>query len=204
MSKFLDSNGLLYLWGKFTARLSGKLDKTGGTLTGTLALNDDPATDMQAANKRYVDSKVAAAGGGDMLKSAYDSNANGIVDNAEKVNGHTVEADVPAGAVFTDTTYAPASASVDGLMSASDYSKLSAFGAAGDYVLKSDIANAYRYKGSVANYAALPAEGSQVGDVWNVEDTGMNYGWTGAEWDALGEVFTVDPITNADIDAITA
>ena len=42
---------------------------------------------------------------GDMLKSVYDTNDNGIVDNAEKVNNHTVETDVPAGAVFTDTIY---------------------------------------------------------------------------------------------------
>ena len=40
-----------------------------------------------------------------MLKSTYDTNENGIVDNAEKVNNHTVNADVPSNAVFTDTTY---------------------------------------------------------------------------------------------------
>lgn len=42
-------------------------------------------------------------GAGDMTKAVYDTTDNGIVDNAEKVNGHTVESDVPAGAVFTDT-----------------------------------------------------------------------------------------------------
>ena len=44
-------------------------------------------------------------GVGDMLKYIYDTNANGIVDNAEKVNNHTVEKDVPSNAVFTDTIY---------------------------------------------------------------------------------------------------
>jgi len=44
-------------------------------------------------------------GSGDMLKSTYDTDNNGIVDNAEKVNNHTVLSDVPADAVFTDTTY---------------------------------------------------------------------------------------------------
>ena len=44
-------------------------------------------------------------GGGDMYKAVYDTNNNGIVDNAEKVNNHTVESDVPSNAVFTDTTY---------------------------------------------------------------------------------------------------
>ncbi len=35
-------------------------------------------------------------GNGDMNKATYDKNNNGIVDNAEKVNGHTVESDVPS------------------------------------------------------------------------------------------------------------
>lgn len=42
---------------------------------------------------------------GDMSKAVYDTDNDGIVDNAEKVNNHTVETDVPANAVFTDTTY---------------------------------------------------------------------------------------------------
>jgi len=48
-------------------------------------------------------------GSGDMLKSIYDTNQNGIVDNAEKVNGLTVETAVPINAVFTDTVYTPPS-----------------------------------------------------------------------------------------------
>lgn len=43
-------------------------------------------------------------GSGDMSKSVYDTNNDGIVDNAETVNGHTVEKDVPENAQFTDTT----------------------------------------------------------------------------------------------------
>ena len=44
-------------------------------------------------------------GAGDMLKSVYDTDDDGVVDNAEKVNNHTVLTDVPADAVFTDTIY---------------------------------------------------------------------------------------------------
>lgn len=40
-----------------------------------------------------------------MRTTIYDTNNNGIVDNAEKVNGHTVNSDVPENAVFTDTKY---------------------------------------------------------------------------------------------------
>lgn len=42
---------------------------------------------------------------GDMLKSVYDTNNDGVVDNAEKVNSHTVNKDVPADAQFTDTIF---------------------------------------------------------------------------------------------------
>lgn len=46
---------------------------------------------------------------GAMNKSIYDTNNSGVVDNAEKVNNHTVESNVPANAVFTDTTLAAGS-----------------------------------------------------------------------------------------------
>lgn len=45
---------------------------------------------------------------------------------------------------------------------------------------------AYVFKGSVASSASLPLSGNMIGDVWNTLDTGMNYAWTGVEWDALG------------------
>jgi hypothetical protein len=37
--------------------------------------------------------------------SKFDADGDGIVDDAAKVNGHTVKSDVPEGAVFSDTTY---------------------------------------------------------------------------------------------------
>lgn len=52
---------------------------------------------------------------GDMKKSVYDTNDNGIVDNAEKVNGLTVATAVPANAKFTDTTYEVVSTTANGL-----------------------------------------------------------------------------------------
>lgn len=75
---------------------------------------------------------------------------------------------------------------------------------AGEYAKKSEIANVYKYKGSVANYAALPGSGNEVGDVWNVEDTDMNYGWTGESWDPLGQIFSIESITTGEIDTILA
>lgn len=72
------------------------------------------------------------------------------------------------------------------------------------YAKKTDIANAYVYKGSVASVSDLPSTGNKAGDVYNVEATGMNYAWTGTAWDDLGGTFTIVSITNAEIDAIIA
>ena len=54
----------------------------------------------------------------------------------------------------------------------------------------SKVSAVYKVKGSVANYASLPASGQVIGDVWNLLDTGSNYVWTASGWDKLSE--TVD------------
>lgn len=51
--------------------------------------------------------------------------ATGFVGNVEgMINNHTINADVPANAVFTDTTYSVATTSSNGLMSSDDKTKL--------------------------------------------------------------------------------
>jgi hypothetical protein len=41
-------------------QVSGKLNLTGGTLTGSLILNADPTQNLEAATKQYVDSKIGS------------------------------------------------------------------------------------------------------------------------------------------------
>lgn len=55
-----------------------------------------------------------------------------------------------------------------------------------DDKISTAISSVYRYKGSVATYNDLPASGNTTGDVWDVQDTGMNYAWNGTGWDPLG------------------
>lgn len=50
------------------------------------------------------------------------------------------------------------------------------------------IGTALKYKGSVSSYSALPSTGQEVGDMWNVLDTGKNYAWNGTEWDDLAGI----------------
>lgn len=72
----------------------------------------DALRDRTGTNTKYKPRDMAPAilglGPGDeyMLKSVYDTNDNGIVDDAELVNGHTVESDVPAnlGQILEDKT----------------------------------------------------------------------------------------------------
>ena len=54
--------------------------------------------------------------------------------------------------------------------------------------------SAYHVKGSVANLAALQdIENPSEGDVYNLEDTGINAVWTGSEWDELGTFVDLTP-----------
>lgn len=55
-----------------------------------------------------------------------------------------------------------------------------------DTAIASAVSSAYKYKGSVASQSALPASGNEAGDVYDTQDTGMNYAWNGTAWDALG------------------
>lgn len=54
----------------------------------------------------------------------------------------------------------------------------------------------------------LPTTGQVAGDVYNLEaasdygPAGTNVAWDGKAWDALGGLFVVDALTNAEIDAI--
>ena len=58
--------------------------------------------------------------------------------------------------------------------------------------ISQEVIGLYKFKGSKDTYEELPAEGNQVGDVWNVVESydkypaGTNYAWTGTQWDALG------------------
>ena len=101
---FTTDDGKLYV---------GDKEVSGKSITIDAALSD--------TSKNPVQNKV--------IKTELDKKAN-ITDiptslpanggNADTVGGHTVKADVPANAVFTDTTYEPATSSTDGLMSAAD------------------------------------------------------------------------------------
>ncbi len=165
----------------------------------------------------------------------FSTNKYGAVVSGEAVT----KADLVAlGLPAQDTTYELVTASANGLMAAEDKVKLDsvAQGAQAnklegvsvngqalpinsknvdidlsDYALKSDIAGLYEYKGSVDNYADLPADAA-AGDVYNVVNgddslgirAGENFAWNGAAWDSLGGSFQIEVASTADIEALFA
>lgn len=50
------------------------------------------------------------------------------------------------------------------------------------------VSSVYKYKGSVPQQSNLPQSDQTVGDVYNVEDTDMNYAWDGTKWDPIGGI----------------
>lgn len=88
---------------------------------------------------------------------------------------------------------------------AAEVGALSLDDANNNFAKKSDISTVYKWKGSKDTYDQLPMEGNSVGDIWNVKDTNMNYGWTeDGTWDPLGSPFEISSITNEAIDSIVA
>ena len=128
MSKFLDQNGLLYLWSRVKLLLGGKMDKAEG-----MGLSSNDFTNEEKTKLAGLENYTLPAA------------------TAESLGGVKVGAGL---------------AVKDGILSATG-------GGTADAVewenilnkpqvaLKSDITAMYRYKGSKASFAALPAEGER-------------------------------------------
>lgn len=71
--------------------------------------------------------------------------------------------------------------------------------------LEAKTSGLYHFKGSVADLAALEAiVNPEVGDTYNLADTGMNAAWTGTEWDQFGSIADLSEYAKiADIQSIT-
>jgi hypothetical protein len=76
----------------------------GGGSTGITDININQNNELTYTKDGQVH-VVGTLADGDMDKAVYDVDNPGKVDDAEKVNGKTVETSVPADAVFTDTVY---------------------------------------------------------------------------------------------------
>lgn len=212
---FLDLEGLQYYDGKIQTQIAGKADAVAGKQLST----EDFTTaekDKLAALKDYT------------LPAATETALGGVMipTNEDPVPTKTALKVSATGKAYVDWTEAPmASSTTPGLMKLGSDFVVNEDGSVSidpdkagisevswsdikdkpDVALKTDVSGVYQYAGSVATASNLPAaetEGLKVGDVYNVEDTDMNYAWTGTEWDPLGGSFTISRITNEQIDAL--
>lgn len=161
-----------------TAALSGKVDKVEGKV---LSSNDYTTEEKEklAGLSNYDDTNIKAS----------------IATKAEADNVYTKEeVNTELGKKADKTTVESLTTTVDG--KANKAISISGYGITDAYTkteVDAKVSSVYKYKGSVANEAALPIEGQVVGDVYNLEDTGMNVAWTGEGWDNLGSVIDLTP-----------
>lgn len=221
--KYLDKNGLLYLWTKlkeiFVKKDGNKVlsDNNYTTEEKTKLAGLENYTLPKATTTTLGGIKAGAGvevtgdgtlnitGGGSADSVAWENVQNkpstiagyGITD--AKVDGQTVSIGSNQVVVPTNNNQLANGA---GYQTASEVQN----------AINSSISSVYKYKGSVANQEALP-ESPDLGDVYNLEDTGANVAWDGTKWDNLG--MTIDltgylkendfvAIENSDIDEIIA
>lgn len=193
--KFLDNNGLLYFWQKIVNAFVKK--------DGSKVLSDNNYTTAEkeklAGLNNYTLPKATTttlggvkAGAGVEVTEDGTLNATGG-GTADSVDWSNVQNKPTNLSQFTNDS---------GFQTANDVQS----------AINSAVSSAYKYKGSVANQEALP-QSPEVGDVYNLEDTGANVAWDGTKWDNLG--MTIDlsgyvqedeliAITNGEIDDIVA
>lgn len=148
-------------------KLTGKADKDH---THSNYLTDHPSVKTSSPTN---DNSTVSWGGQVTAYSEVTTDENGHITGG-KITKYTLPS-------------SEATASAKGLLSAADKKTINELPDV--YAKKSDIVNVYRYKGSVDTYSNLPGDDLNSGDVYNVEDTGKNYAWTGSAWDDLGGSF---------------
>lgn len=202
---YLDEDGLLYVWNKCKGKFAEKGDIPTGTVT-SITMNESSYTptsgvvNLGTVITQHQDISGKANVADTVTAVSY---ASGNLKYTKNGADTTV---VAADSIMADMS--GASQSAKGLMSSADKTKLDGFSAASNYALKTDITGIYKYKGSVATESLLPSSGVSTGDVYDIvaESSygapGTNVAWTGSAWDALGGLFSISSITNAEIDEI--
>lgn len=131
------------------------VSKTGKVATVTI-------TDKDGEHTFTVNDGADGSGSGDMMKATYDSNGNGIVDNAEKLEGH-------AASYFAQDTHSHAIADVNGLQAALNATgdmKKSVYDADGDGV----VDNAQKLDGKTAAQFAAAQHTQAIGTINGLQD----------------------------------
>lgn len=174
-------------------QLAAKADSA--TVNEQLAAKADTATVTEELAEK-VDAEALTTG----LAGKLDATANAVsASKLETARTIALTGEVTGTASFDGTADASIEASIaDGVIP--DASTLEGVTETGRALMTAASASAavatlglssvYDYKGQVASEIDLP-EDAELGDVYNVSDTGMNYAWNGTQWDSLGTVTTL-------------
>ena len=212
MSKYLDSNGLLYFFQRLKTLFAQQSDLT-QTNTNLSALQSQ------------VDGLVAEGGEPNVIETVQVNGSNLPVsdktvnvqvptNNNQLTNGAGYQTAAQVRSIVTGYGYATTEQMNTGLAGKQNTLTFDTTPTEGSSnpvtsggiydAFATAISGVFEYKGSVATVGDLPQSGNKVGDVWNVQATGMNYAWNGTAWDAQGSEFNIESITNGDIDQIMA
>lgn len=112
-----------------------------GTYFQTNYKNGDNVLPMKVGYAGYADSAGSANSVAWSNVSGRPSSLPANGGNSTTVNGHTVNSNVPANAKFTDTTYAIATTSADGLMSKDMVTKLNGIASGATAVTSTTVSN---------------------------------------------------------------
>lgn len=127
MAKFLDDNGLLYLWSKIKALVSGKVDKVDGKGLSTNDLTATLKTNYDAAYQHSQGTHAPTNAERNTIVGIQKNGADVTVDSNRKANitVPTKVSELTNDSGFVALNEVPsASASAAGLMSAADKAKL--------------------------------------------------------------------------------
>ena len=182
-NKYLDAEGVKHLWDKGD-RIYQKKENGKG-----LSSNDYTTVEKEklAGLENYeLPNASADSLGGIKIGEGLHIDENGVVKTV-----YNPEMPVE----FDDIQDLPTTLEGYGITDAATKSELEE--------VREEVSKVYKYKGKVATRADLDnIVEKENGDVYDVEEDGMNYAWNGTAWDALGEILTIESITNAEIDAM--
>lgn len=164
--------------------VEGKADKA-NSLAGYGITNAYTKTEVNGLLDAKADSTTVSS-----LETEVDGKAN----KATSLSGYGItdaytkgEVDSKLGAKADASTVSTLQTTVAGKADSS--TTLSGYGITDAYTkseVDAKVSSVYKYKGSVENEAALPQSNQVIGDVYNLEDSGMNVAWDGKKWDKLG------------------
>lgn len=200
-----------YTQEQLTTLLGGKLDKTGGTITGDLTVNGTITASNISGGIAVIDDTQISTSSTYSSKKIDDTylklSTSVPIGTTLAVPNLTINTDENTNGsgnlqfTFKDTgntdSYSSLSVENTGLLkytSNGGPEKGNYYVATREWV-NNKLSNTYKFQGSVDTYDDLPKvydTTSGIGYVYNVKSNGANYAWTGTEWDELGATVNLD------------